>query len=617
MVTLIIASVGVGTSFSISASNSTRAIQEGAQQIDEVSQLKYSWFLIVSSVDSLIQTRSISHQEALIQHIEDFNRHLTSISAQSIGLSNESIQANQLNLESVKQISLELDRVMQEFNQFATQGRWGSALTLRQTQLARLQTDLDAELSQLSQNIQKDVSNSLNSTVKAQQTTRLYWIILSGLAVVFAITVSWLAFRGIVQPVKRLINDVQRITSGDISPIQPLEQNDEIGDLSRAFSLMTNWLRESYENLEHRVQERTQDLEQRSTQIQVAAEIARDITTNRDLESLLNHTVTLIPERFGFYHAGIFMTDARAEFAVLRAATQETGQEMLRLNHKLRIGETGLVGYVCATGEPRIALDVGEDAVHFKNPHLPLTRSEIALPLKSGDRIIGALDVQSTAPSAFDRDSILVLQVMADQLATAIENTFLLQELQEKLHELESISGDLVRSTWKKHKDSSAVIGYEYDGLILKPISKSQPKNNNVEVDSQAPLYLPLKIREQSIGCLEIWPDQENLSPDEINLVKDISNRISQVLENARLFDESQRRADRERLTGEITAQIRASNDPQSILETAVTELRNALKTKRAQILVYPLPEGAELAEPVRPLNPENLKAALISGEPA
>lgn len=617
MVTLIIASVGVGTSFSISASNSTRAIQQGAQQIDEVDQLKYSWFLIVSSVDSLIQTRSISHQEALIQHIEDFNRQLTSISAQSIGLSNESIQSNQLNLESVKKISLELDRVMQEFNQFATQGRWGSALTLRQTQIARLQNDLDAELSQLSQNIQKDVSDSLNSTVKAQQTTRLYWIILSGLAVVFAITVSWLAFRGIVQPVKHLINDVQRITSGDISPIQPLEQNDEIGDLSRAFSLMTNWLRESYENLEHRVQERTQDLERRTTQIQVAAEIARDITTNRDLESLLNHTVTLIPERFGFYHAGIFMTDARAEFAVLRAATQETGQEMLRLNHKLRIGETGLVGYVCSTGEPRIALDVGEDAVHFKNPHLPLTRSEIALPLKSGERIIGALDVQSTAPSAFDRDSILVLQVMADQLATAIENTFLLQELQEKLHELESISGDLVRSTWNKHKKSTTVIGYEFDGLVLKPISKNQPKHNNVEVDSQAPIYLPLKIREQSIGCLEIWPDQKNLSPDEINLVKDISNRISQVLENARLFDESQKRADRERLTGEITAQLRASNDPQSILETAVTELRKALHTKRAQILVYPLPEGAELAEPVRPINPENLKAALISGEPA
>jgi nitrate/nitrite-specific signal transduction histidine kinase len=480
---------------------------------------------------------------------------------------------------------------MEEFNQVATRGRWGSALTLRQTQLARLQIELDAELSQLNQNIQQDLTGVLRNIAQTQQTAQMYWGILSVLPFIFALIASWLAFRGIVRPIKHLITDVQRITAGDLSPVQALEQKDEIGDLSRAFKMMTDWLRESYETLDQRVEERTRALERRSNQIQVAAEVARDITSNRDMESLLNHAVTLIPQRFGFYHAGIFMADARGEYAILRAATQETGHEMLRLGHRLRIGETGLVGHVCSTGEPQIALDVGENAVHFKNPHLPLTRSEIALPLKSGERITGALNVQSTEASAFDEDSILILQVMADQLATAIENTYLLQELQNNIQELETLSGNLVRSAWQKQNQSKNIIGYQYDGLIIEPIYPHSSKQDHDKATQQAPIRVPLKIRDHAIGNLEIWPSQEDLSADELSLVKDIGNRISQVLENARLFEESQNKAEREKLTSEITAQLRASNDPQVILETAVTQLQKALKTKRAQILVHTLAE--------------------------
>ncbi len=590
LVSLIIAAVGVGVGFSISTIKSTSAIRQGAQQIDQVYELQFHWFSMINAVDTLIQTRSIAHQEALIAHIQLFNQQLSSLSSQTIGLNQEVIQANQISLQNVEKISLELDTVMEELNQFATQGRWGSALTLRQTKLARLQNDLDKELSQLSQNIQQDVAGALNRMVKAQQSTGQYWIVLSTLAVIFAALVSWLAFRGIVRPVKHLITDVEKITEGDLSPIQALEQKDEIGDLSRAFSMMTNWLRESHENLERRVEERTRDLEKRTNQIQVAAEVARDITTNRDLESLLNHTVTIIPERFGFYHAGIFMVDVRGEFAVLRAATQETGQEMLRLGHKLRIGETGLVGHVCFSGEPRIALDVGEDAVHFKNPHLPLTRSEIALPLKSGEKMIGALDVQSIEAAAFDQESIMILQVMADQLATAIENTNLLQELQGNIRELERLSGSLVRSAWQKTRQSKDIIGYQYDGLIVEPIYHQAEMIDQEATPTAAPISLPLQIRDQSIGSLDIWPSHESLSIDELDLVKKISNRISQILENARLFEESQNRAEREKLTTEITAQLRASTDPQAMLETAVTELRKALNAKHAQIAIETLP---------------------------
>ncbi|MBA3534605.1 MAG: MASE1 domain-containing protein, partial [Ardenticatenales bacterium] len=176
-------------------------------------------------------------------------------------------------------------------------------------------------------------------------------------------------------------------------------------------------------DLEKRVKERTAHLERRSVQLQVAAEVARDATTStHTMDDLLNGAVELIRSRFGFYHAGIFLVDKAGDYAVLRAAASEAAPAMLAQGHKLKIGETGIVGNVTDTGLPRIALDVGADAVHFKNPHLPNTRSEMAIPLKIGGQIIGALDVQSEQEAAFDQDDIATLSTLADQVAIAIQN---------------------------------------------------------------------------------------------------------------------------------------------------------------------------------------------------
>jgi GAF domain-containing protein len=140
----------------------------------------------------------------------------------------------------------------------------------------------------------------------------------------------------------------------------------------------------------------------------------------------------LISKQFGFYHAGIFLLDERDEYAVLQAASSEGGRRMLERGHKLRVGEVGIVGHVASTGEPRVALDVGEDTAHFAHPDLPNTRSEMALPLKVQDRVIGVLDVQSTHEAAFSEDDVAVLQTMADQLATAIANARLFEQVQRR-----------------------------------------------------------------------------------------------------------------------------------------------------------------------------------------
>jgi signal transduction protein with GAF and PtsI domain len=174
------------------------------------------------------------------------------------------------------------------------------------------------------------------------------------------------------------------------------------------------------------------ETERRAVQLRAAAEVARDAAAILDLNQLLDETVELISKQFGFYHAGVFLVDEKGEYAILRAASSEGGHRMLQRDHKLPVGKVGIVGYVTATGEPRIALDVEEDAVHFVNPELPDTRSEMALPLRVRNRVIGALDVQSVHEGAFSDEDVTTLQTMADQLATAIENARLLDQARRR-----------------------------------------------------------------------------------------------------------------------------------------------------------------------------------------
>jgi GAF domain-containing protein len=189
-----------------------------------------------------------------------------------------------------------------------------------------------------------------------------------------------------------------------------------------------------------------EETQRRATSLAAAAAVARDATAILDVDRLLEQTVQLISEQFGFYHAGVFLLDERDEYAILQAASSEGGRHMLKQGHKLRIGGGGIVGHVAQTGEPRIALDVGEDSIQdqdetaqgwdrsapLAHTDLPNTRSEMALPLKVQDRVIGVLDVQSTTEAAFSDDHVAVLQTLADQLATAIANARLFEQVQRR-----------------------------------------------------------------------------------------------------------------------------------------------------------------------------------------
>ncbi len=342
-----------------------------------------------------------------------------------------------------------------------------------------------------------------------------------------------------------------------------------------------------------------------ATQLGTAAEIAQQANAIRQPAELLGRVVDLISEQFGFYHVGIFLNDRENRFTVLQAANSTGGQRMLARGHRLAIGETGFVGYVASRGESRIALDVGQDAVYFDNPDLPNTRSEMALPLRVSGRTIGVLDIQSTQAQAFSDADLTVAQIIADSLASAIENAQLFAEVQANLEEIRSLNRQYMQRIWTQELSIPERLEYTYTAPARKsereipgPEEHPQAQPEAVEDDFQEPtstaavsaaaariLEIPIRLRDQPIGSLrmEAGARQEAGSaatewlPDELALIEAVTTQAALALENTRLLEETQRRADLERLSADITARLWSSSEPQAILRTALQELGDAL----------------------------------------
>lgn len=207
--------------------------------------------------------------------------------------------------------------------------------------------------------------------------------------------------------------------------------------------------------------------ERQAALLQTAARVSRSIASILDLNLLFNRTVDIICDEFGFYYAGIFLVDETGEWAVLKAGRGEAGRAMLAERHKLKIGGNSMIGAAIQNRSGRIALDVGKEAVFFRNPFLPKTRSEMALPLIAGDEVIGALTVQSELEAAFSDDDIAALQTMADQLAVAIANAKLMRQNQDLLRQAERRTR-LLQAANKVGKEVTSVL--DLDTLLPKMV---------------------------------------------------------------------------------------------------------------------------------------------------
>ncbi len=328
------------------------------------------------------------------------------------------------------------------------------------------------------------------------------------------------------------------------------------------YSSKNEELERSQSALAKEVEQRTRDLERRISQLRTAAEISRSLGAVLDIDQLFARVVDQIHDGFDLYYVGLFLKDEAGGFAVLKAGSGSAGQKMLREKHRLAIGGSSMIGWATANKQPRIALDVGQEAVHFNNPHLPYTRSEMALPIILGNEVLGALTIQSKEAQAFDENDIIVLKGIADSLATAINNATLFARLQASLEEIRTLHESYLSQAWKGQRRPAH--DFEYSGQVA-----GEPTDPSF----LATLEVPLTLREQVIGQLTLEANKSDWSAEETAFIEAVTTQAAIALENARLLEETKQRVEREKIVSEIANKIWGTTDIDTILRTSIREL--------------------------------------------
>ena len=368
-----------------------------------------------------------------------------------------------------------------------------------------------------------------------------------------------------------------------------------------------------YLNSLMRMEGATTAVEDRMLTAEVLTQIAQKVSERVALKELLDDIIDRINAKFDFlYHVQIFLVDDTGSEARLVASTGVIGQQLLDRGHKLLVGSISVVGQVASRGHLAVARADMPDTIHRQNTLLPETKVEAAFPLQIGDRIIGVLDVQSKFLEAFSDGSLLLtFQAMADSISLAVdnvsqferaetrlrENQRLVEEAREALREVERLNERLTGRVWGEYlKGSVEQIGAEidfetqeksHDVPLTATLQEALQINQLVQEqrgDTQV-IAIPLRVRGYVIGAMEFELDHDNpFSPEDFDLVQEVSERFGMAVENARLVDESQRLAQREALVNQITSRLQTTNNVDTMLNDAAMSLRDSLNASKVII---------------------------------
>jgi GAF domain-containing protein/HAMP domain-containing protein len=381
--------------------------------------------------------------------------------------------------------------------------------------------------------------------------------------IVVGIAINFLA----ISPLQRITRFAEDITEGMETTSINLKTGDEFEQVAEALNIMAASITQKREDLERQVSQRT-------AQLQASNEVAKVANSILDPDKLISTVINLITENFGYYYAAIFQISEDGRWAEIKDATGAAGEALKTRRHRLQVGGNSMVGSAISMREARIALDVGATPVRFNNPLLPNTRSEIALPLVVGDRVIGALDAQSIREGDFMEEDIATLQSMANQVAIALENARLFREMNTSLEELRQSNQEFVTTAWQdklksgklEHSARNEIFSsQEADDLVLKEI------------------LVPLNLREQPIGEIALEISQDWSEEDQA-WVEALATQVAISLENSRLLEESQQTALREQLSASIVQKVWSSSNIDTIIQTTVRELARSLDAAEVKI---------------------------------
>lgn len=416
----------------------------------------------------------------------------------------------------------------------------------------------------------------------------------SGIAVVLVtallgVVLALVLNQGIVPPLLELQTALDALGQDDFTrTVKAAERGDEIGAVARSFVNAREQLTLRIDDLSRRLTARIRD-------VQATQEVSRFAASQQDLTTLLESVVDLVVTLFpNIYHAQIFLIDDARENAVLRASTGEAGRQLLARGHRLGVGSLSVIGQVTEEGRVVLARDTASSEVHKRNEFLMDTRAELAIPLRFGDIIIGALDVQSKEGDSFTEDQVSILQTMADQIAIAIENARLYEESIHRLEELSISNQQATQDAWREYmlarrmrtlySEAGNKSDVDYADLRRTVQEYGMTVVGDMTDRDTIPVAVPIQLRGQTLGVVEWEMPAADFDYDKVQLGQELANRLALSLDNARLFQESRSAINRERLVNDITARLTSQTTIDDILQTAVREVGQALRAPQVNI---------------------------------
>lgn len=377
-----------------------------------------------------------------------------------------------------------------------------------------------------------------------------------------------------------------------------------------------NPLRELTEQLEQRVEERTQELEasrdalaaqtdeleRRARYLKATADVAREASSLLELEDLLPQIVAIIADRLELFRIGIFLLDTSKEWAVLRAVSgQGEGIEELTQELRIRVDGDGIVAHVIRAGTSHLAQDVSQELLYLHIDAVDDTRSELTVPLQARGETLGAMFAQSPKPQAFGEEDAAVMQLLADQVALTISNAQLFHQAQESLESERRAYGELSREAWRELLQAQPDLGFLSDRWATRPVEdvwrpemRDALRIGDVVVGEEGnTLAIPIRVRDQVVGVIDgRKPGGTAWSSEEIDVLTAMTEQLNTALESARLYEETRQRMARERLVGDISAQMRSSTNLENMLRTAVQELGQRLSLDEVVFELMTEPSG-------------------------
>ncbi len=643
MIFLVALASGVGLFYSRSAKTALDTAHDYSTQINEVRSLQLQWASVVSLVDKLLLSRQTSIiDQQLNQEIAAFNQKLVDLQEQNIGQNSAAIAENREIVKDLQQLGADLTKITSQITKYAQEGSWARAQTLRFTEMTSLQRRLNDNLDQLNNNVASDIDTAIIVSNTRQDSANTQLTTILALALIMSAILAYITTRSITTPVAQLLGSVQKIMNRDFSHQEILQRNDEFGKLSQATSLMTDLLKETYEQLEQRVADRTKALT-------TSSEVSRRLSTILNRNELVTEVVNQVKNSFGYYHTQIYFFDETSENLIMAGGTGEAGEMMLSQFHKVARGR-GLVGRAAETNEPVLVSDTSQNTEWLPNKLLPDTKSEVAVPISIGKQVLGVLDVQHNTVNGLKGEDVDSLQSIANQVAVALQNIQSTDVVTKRASELQTVAqistvaatiGDpqkmlesvvhltqrgfglyhahvflyeesvneltIVACGYKEgdeHEGTHGVTSIHLDqeqSLVARAGRTRQAVIvNNVRSDpgwlpnpflpeTASEMALPMIVGNKLLGVLDVQSEKLNAFSDEdANIQTTLASQVATALQNTRSFLDTQRQAEREASVNFITQKIQSSNSIEEALQITARELGHALGMKPTLVTLTP-----------------------------